>query len=103
MVNNIVANTTIVLNPNMMTTWKDNVDYKADQSDFAYDLHQTCMKFGYASEFIVISCRHQKGLAYVLSSPEVLRNKVITKNFLLISSVLLQDTMAYHVPVSSLL
>lgn len=37
MVNNIVANTTIVLNPNTMATWEENVDYKADQSDFAYD------------------------------------------------------------------
>ena len=40
----------------MMAIWKDNVDYEADKSDFAYDLHMTCMKFGYASQFIVMSC-----------------------------------------------
>lgn len=28
-----------------MATWLDNVDYKADKSDFAYDLHMTCTKF----------------------------------------------------------
>lgn len=44
-----------------MATWKDNVEDKADKSHFVCDMHMTCMKFGYASQFIVTSYWHQKG------------------------------------------
>lgn len=47
--NNIFTNAATILKPSMMAMRSYNVDYKADKSNFAYNLHMTYMKCGHGS------------------------------------------------------